>query len=146
MWHGSKNLGKKIVQASQKKSCKSLVTWTKDICNHFWFCAKTASTFNDFFDIRNADGEVEYKRLFNKKSRQWRLYALRVEKDYAYIELQRAILQCRISSGKGMPKKMPQRHDDPLLAYGLLPAVPRPPKEELLQTQVSRGIGKEVQK
>ncbi|CAL9697748.1 unnamed protein product [Knipowitschia caucasica] len=256
MWHGSKNLGKKIVQASQKKSCKSLVTWTKDICNHFWFCAKTASTFNDFFDMwsgvlhhvtgehewtlgacyhgplsddrdktlivkgseahealsgivlnerwlrdvekfltfrctselesfhnhilmyagkrfgfshkvyeartflagldynhhvhrpvrRNADGEVEYKRLFNKKSRQWRLYALRVEKDYAYIELQRAILQCRISSGKGMPKKMPQRHDDPLLAYGLLPAVPRPPKEELLQTQVSRGIGKEVQK
>uniref|UniRef100_A0AAV2LXL5 Uncharacterized protein n=1 Tax=Knipowitschia caucasica TaxID=637954 RepID=A0AAV2LXL5_KNICA len=208
MWHGSKDLGKKIYKASQKKNCKSLSTWTKDICNHFWFCAKTASTFDDFFDmwrgvlhhvtgehewslgacyhgplpddkdkplivkgseahtalteivwnerwlkdvvkfltfrstselesfhnhilmytgkafgfshkvyeartflagldynhhvhrpvLRNADGKVEYKRVFNKKSRQWRLYALKVEKDYAYIEdLQRAILQCWMS-------------------------------------------------
>ncbi|XP_037623771.1 uncharacterized protein LOC119487169 [Sebastes umbrosus] len=65
MWHGSKNLGKKIHQASQQKGCSILLIWSKDVCNHFWFCAKMSATYDDFFDmwaglLHHVTGEHEW--------------------------------------------------------------------------------------
>ncbi|XP_013884308.1 uncharacterized protein LOC106532736, partial [Austrofundulus limnaeus] len=51
MWHGSKNLGKKIQAAGQQRGCSILLQWNKDICNHFWFCCKTAENYDEFFDM-----------------------------------------------------------------------------------------------
>uniref|UniRef100_A0AAV2K9F8 Uncharacterized protein n=1 Tax=Knipowitschia caucasica TaxID=637954 RepID=A0AAV2K9F8_KNICA len=36
MWHGAKNLGKRIHASGQQRDCKILLQWKKDICNHFW--------------------------------------------------------------------------------------------------------------
>ncbi|KAL7405340.1 hypothetical protein ABVT39_027446 [Epinephelus coioides] len=42
---------------------------------------------------RMADGSIQYGKVYNKKSRKWSLYTLKVEKDYSYIvDLQSAIL------------------------------------------------------
>lgn len=60
MWHGSKNLGKKIHQAGQKKGRSILLRWIKDVCNHFWFCAKMADNYDDFFDMWS--GVLHYVR------------------------------------------------------------------------------------
>ncbi|KAK1874899.1 tRNA (uracil-5-)-methyltransferase like A [Dissostichus eleginoides] len=49
IWHGSKNLGKKVLTAGQQKGCSILEMWNKDICNHFWYCCKTADHYEDFF-------------------------------------------------------------------------------------------------
>lgn len=48
IWHGCKNLGKKIIQAGQEKTKHPLLQWTREIVNHFWFCADTAETENEF--------------------------------------------------------------------------------------------------
>lgn len=213
MWHGSKNLGKKIQQASEQKGCSILLIWSKDVCNHFWFCAKMSANYDDFFDMwvgilhhvtgehewalgachhgpssdnedkewigkgsaahralteivlnarwlgevvkylgfrstaelesfhnhilmyaskrfsftppvysartllagldynhhvhrpvqRKADGSIEYRKLFNKKSQKWSLYTTKVDKDYGYIpHLQRAILRSRTTADGGI--------------------------------------------
>lgn len=44
------------IQAGQQKGCAILQMWNKDICNHFWYCCKTADTYEEFivsifFDI-----------------------------------------------------------------------------------------------
>ncbi|KAL0973308.1 hypothetical protein UPYG_G00201760 [Umbra pygmaea] len=51
IWHGSKNLSKEIHAAGQQKGCAILRIWNKDICNHFWYCCKTADTYEEFIDI-----------------------------------------------------------------------------------------------
>ncbi|XP_052395616.1 uncharacterized protein LOC127943302 [Carassius gibelio] len=51
VWHGSKNLSKKIHAAGQQKGCAILQMWNKDICNHFWYCCKTADTYEEFIDM-----------------------------------------------------------------------------------------------
>ncbi|XP_059400179.1 uncharacterized protein LOC132131987 [Carassius carassius] len=51
VWHGSKNLSKKIHAAGQQKGCAILQMWNKDICNHFWDCCKTADTYEEFIDM-----------------------------------------------------------------------------------------------
>ncbi|XP_065103967.1 uncharacterized protein [Paramisgurnus dabryanus] len=51
MWHGSKSLAKKIQSAGQQRGCKELVNWTKDICNHFWYCCKSTETYEEFFEL-----------------------------------------------------------------------------------------------
>ncbi|XP_059424614.1 uncharacterized protein LOC132158984 [Carassius carassius] len=48
MWHGAKNLAKKITTAGQLSGQKILLKWTKDIVNHFWYCCKTAETDGHF--------------------------------------------------------------------------------------------------
>uniref|UniRef100_A0AAV2JJ72 Uncharacterized protein n=1 Tax=Knipowitschia caucasica TaxID=637954 RepID=A0AAV2JJ72_KNICA len=90
-------------------------------------------------------GKIQYKTLYNKRSRQWSLYADKVLKDYSYIkDLQNKVLQCRISTGKGIPKRT-LRDNDPR-RLGLVPSAPRPTTEELLQAHVSRGLGDVHQK
>ncbi|KAK5876300.1 hypothetical protein CesoFtcFv8_025667 [Champsocephalus esox] len=51
IWHGSRDLGKKVLTAGQQKGCSILQMWNKDICNHFWYCCKTADHYEDFFDM-----------------------------------------------------------------------------------------------
>ena len=71
------------------------------------------------------------------------VYALhsKASKTYGYIpELQAMILQKRLA-GKGMPRRRTLRPDDPR-RYGPLPPVPAPTIEELLHTQVRRGLGR----
>lgn len=69
------------------------------------------------------------------------LYTKKTSKTYGYIpELQTKILQKRLA-GKGTPRRRSLRPDDPR-KYGPLPPVPAPTKEELLRTQVRRGLGR----
>ncbi|XP_052694407.1 uncharacterized protein LOC128172674 [Crassostrea angulata] len=51
IWHGSKNLGKKIIQAGQEKTKKPLLSWAREVVNHFWFCSATANTEEDFIGM-----------------------------------------------------------------------------------------------
>ncbi|KAK0147524.1 hypothetical protein N1851_012996 [Merluccius polli] len=51
MWHGAKNLAKKIHAAAQVKGQSSLSYWLKDVVNHFWWCCKTADSFEEFLDL-----------------------------------------------------------------------------------------------
>uniref|UniRef100_A0AAV2J8S4 Uncharacterized protein n=1 Tax=Knipowitschia caucasica TaxID=637954 RepID=A0AAV2J8S4_KNICA len=51
MWHGAKNLGKRIHASGQQRDCKILLQWKKDICNHFWFCCKVADNYERFFPM-----------------------------------------------------------------------------------------------
>ncbi|KAI3366158.1 hypothetical protein L3Q82_009982, partial [Scortum barcoo] len=65
MWHGSKNLGKKIYAAGQLWGCSILLQWNKDICNHFWYCCKMAENYDDFYDmwiglLHHVTGEHEW--------------------------------------------------------------------------------------
>ncbi|XP_074476528.1 uncharacterized protein LOC141758774 isoform X2 [Sebastes fasciatus] len=90
---------------------------------------------------RKADGSIEYRKLYNKKSRKWSLYTMKVDKDYGYIpDLQRAILRSRTTADRGMTRVRRQRPDDPR-QYGVLCGIPPPTTEELLHTQVSRRQG-----
>ncbi|XP_069108222.1 uncharacterized protein [Argopecten irradians] len=51
VWHGAKNLGKKINAASQQKEAKDLQKWTSHITNHFWHACKEAKDEYDFRGI-----------------------------------------------------------------------------------------------
>lgn len=37
-----------ITGAGQEKTKRPLLQWTREIVNHFWFCADTAETENEF--------------------------------------------------------------------------------------------------
>lgn len=85
---------------------------------------------------------IRYRKLFNKKSRKWSLYAVKEDKDYSYIpDLQSAVVRKRVSSGHGLPRVSKKRPDDPR-QHGVLSGVPAPSTQELLEKQVSRGLGK----
>ncbi|CAG2236263.1 unnamed protein product [Mytilus edulis] len=49
IWHGAKNLGKKVVKVAQEqKANKPLLEWSRDIVNHFWHCADISTTEQEF--------------------------------------------------------------------------------------------------
>lgn len=94
-----------------------------------------------YHQAHNLFCDGRYGKVYNKKSRKWSLYTLKVEKDYSYIvDLQSAILRCRLSATKGLPRTAKKRPDDPR-QHGVLSGVPAPSTQELLQTQLSRGQG-----
>ncbi|XP_052097349.1 uncharacterized protein LOC127732344 [Mytilus californianus] len=51
VWHGTKNLGKKLTKISQEKENKELLVWIKDIVNHYWHTAEVATTSEEFLDV-----------------------------------------------------------------------------------------------
>eukprot|EP00105_Crassostrea_gigas_P038421 XP_019922569.1 PREDICTED: uncharacterized protein LOC105327681 [Crassostrea gigas] len=51
IWHGSKNLGKKLLKAGQEKTKKPLLQWTREVVNHFWYCSASANTVEEFIGI-----------------------------------------------------------------------------------------------
>ncbi|XP_044034394.1 uncharacterized protein LOC122867536 isoform X2 [Siniperca chuatsi] len=51
MWHGAKNLAKKIAAAAKIRGQSILLIWLKDIVNHFWWCCKTAHTSEQFLAL-----------------------------------------------------------------------------------------------
>lgn len=51
IWHSSKNLRKKIIQAGQEKTKKPLLSWAREVVNHFWFCSATANTEEDLIGM-----------------------------------------------------------------------------------------------
>ncbi|XP_049420242.1 uncharacterized protein LOC125881220 [Epinephelus fuscoguttatus] len=51
MWHGAKNLAKKISTAGKVKGQNLLLHWLRDIVNHFWWSCKTAETYEQFFAL-----------------------------------------------------------------------------------------------
>ncbi|XP_026133574.1 uncharacterized protein LOC113112325 isoform X2 [Carassius auratus] len=90
-------------------------------------------------ELCKSDGSKQYRRLYKKNARRYMLYTRKTSKMYGYIpELQAMILQKRLA-GKGMPRRRTLRPDDPR-RYGPLPPVPAPTIEELLHTQVRRGL------
>ncbi len=69
------------------------------------------------------------------------LYALKCGKTYHYIPaLQERIVKRRITSEVGMPRRRTLRLDDPR-RLGVVPPLPPPAISELVQMQVSRGVG-----
>lgn len=81
-----------------------------------------------------------YKRYYNKKSKNWSVYAVKEAKTYAYIpELQRKILQKRIDSGRGLPRKVTLDEDDPEHLGLVNTAETPPPTAELVARHLSRG-------
>ncbi|XP_075931630.1 uncharacterized protein LOC142931561 isoform X2 [Anarhichas minor] len=51
VWHGAKQLAQQIAAAAQVHGHAVLLSWLKDIVNHFWWCCKTADTKQDFSDL-----------------------------------------------------------------------------------------------
>ncbi|XP_030268504.1 uncharacterized protein LOC115579134 [Sparus aurata] len=255
VWHGAKNLSKKIAVAGKLKGQSILLHWLRDVVNHFWWCCKTADTFQQFLALwigvlhhvcnhhtwetgscqhdhledtqgkqwierdsqshkalvnivlnkrwqrsvhkylrfrstshlesfqnhilmyaskrqsftprvyesrvllaaldynfhrkrptyRTAEGQQVFRKKYNKNARRYSLYALKCEKSYCYIsELQARILNRRVTSGVGMPRKRTLRPDDPR-QLGVVAPIPPPPTSELVRTQVSRGLGSAFQ-
>ncbi|KAK7149285.1 hypothetical protein R3I94_008802 [Phoxinus phoxinus] len=84
-------------------------------------------------------GNVSQKRVYSKKSKRYRVYTVKEQKDYSNIpQLQTKILQSRLNSAGGLPRRRSLRPDDPR-AFGLLPGIVPPPTTELVQIQVCRG-------
>lgn len=48
IWHGTKNLGKKIIKVGQEKNKKDLLPWTKDVVNHYGYTANISNTKEEF--------------------------------------------------------------------------------------------------
>lgn len=93
---------------------------------------------------QRADGSDMYSRIFRKNAKRYSVYALKTAKTYAYIPvLQEEVVRCRLEANKGMPRTRTLRSDDPR-NLGRLPPVPPPPIEELVRTQVKRGLGPEL--
>lgn len=51
VWHGTKNLGKKLTKISQEKGNKELSGWVKDVVNHYWHSAEVSTTCEEFLDV-----------------------------------------------------------------------------------------------
>ncbi|XP_077092408.1 uncharacterized protein LOC143744606 [Siphateles boraxobius] len=94
---------------------------------------------------KRADGTEMYRRVYKKNAKQYSVYARKTPKSYSYIgELQTLVVRCRLESGSGIPRTRTLRPDDPR-RLGLLPPVPPPPTAELVQRQVRRGLGTDLQ-
>ncbi|XP_061566781.1 uncharacterized protein LOC133420914 [Cololabis saira] len=48
IWHAAKSLGKKLRRAGTVREQSELLPWIRHIVNHFWYCAKQASSVEDF--------------------------------------------------------------------------------------------------
>lgn len=89
----------------------------------------------------NKNGQKIFRRQFQKKTGRWTVYALKVAKDYNYIpDLQAEIVRRRLQADVGMPRRRVRRPEDPR-TLGLLPSVPPPSIDSILESHVSRGIG-----
>ncbi|XP_028425707.1 uncharacterized protein LOC114549554 isoform X1 [Perca flavescens] len=91
--------------------------------------------------LSNKEGQMIFRRQYQKKSGRWTVYSLKVVKDYSYIpDLQAAILRKRLHSERGLPRRRILRPDDPR-TLGLLPNVPPPSIDTIIESHVSRGLG-----
>ncbi|XP_070555346.1 uncharacterized protein [Ptychodera flava] len=43
LWHGGKNIHRKVIEASKAKNCKDLLPWAAAVRNHFWYAAREAN-------------------------------------------------------------------------------------------------------
>nr|XP_033486525.1 uncharacterized protein LOC117259352 isoform X2 [Epinephelus lanceolatus] len=48
IWHNAKNLGKKLRRAGTVRDQSEILPWIRDSVNHFWYCAKQASSVEQF--------------------------------------------------------------------------------------------------
>ncbi|KAL7389630.1 hypothetical protein ABVT39_007412 [Epinephelus coioides] len=164
MWHGSKNLAKKI-------SADLWLSLLHHVVNgHCWVLGRyqhealeTSSTkqwlkkgskalealqdiMMDKRWLKRVDKYLTFRvrRLYKKNARRWSVYAVKEVKKYDHIpSLQVHILSKRLAEG-GLPLLRPLRPEDPR-RLGLVPAIPPPPVEDLLQTQAKRGLGPALQ-
>ncbi|XP_077371760.1 uncharacterized protein LOC144015549 isoform X2 [Festucalex cinctus] len=91
--------------------------------------------------LTTSEGNKIFRRKYNKNARRYTLYALKEGISYKYItDLQEKIINGRLSSQVGMPRRRTLRMEDPR-RLGVVPPVPPPTISELQQTQVSRGLG-----
>ncbi|XP_045924706.1 uncharacterized protein LOC123982847 [Micropterus dolomieu] len=124
MWHGAKNLVKKIAAAlwlGITHHVCDIYTWTNRRCQHGYLKERKAWIQRAFRCHKALVDNVlnerwlkdvhkylrfSFRRLHKKNSRRHRLYALKSEKPYAYIsELQARIVKRRITIGVGMPRR-----------------------------------------
>ncbi|KAA0722789.1 hypothetical protein E1301_Tti008711 [Triplophysa tibetana] len=99
MWHGAKNLAKKIAAAAKIKGQSILLV--ERYCEPFLVVLQ---------DSRHVSG-LCFKRLYKKNARRYSVYALKSEKTYGYIsELQGQILNNRLTCEAGISLQLPQVH------------------------------------
>ncbi|VDI48769.1 Hypothetical predicted protein, partial [Mytilus galloprovincialis] len=78
IWHGAKNLGKKVVKVAQEqKANKPLLEWSRDIVNHFWHCADISTTEQEFIHqwmiaySDTAGNECKHGPLSSEREKGW---------------------------------------------------------------------------
>ncbi|XP_028391354.1 uncharacterized protein LOC114516154 isoform X1 [Dendronephthya gigantea] len=52
VWHGAKNIAKKITTAAKSKDNADLTLWAPSIRNHFWYCSKTCANDSKNLKVR----------------------------------------------------------------------------------------------
>ncbi|XP_071505696.1 uncharacterized protein [Diadema antillarum] len=52
VWHGAKNLGKKLTKAAAKSATRKLLFWVRHILLHFWFCSRTCGGDQQMFKAK----------------------------------------------------------------------------------------------
>ncbi|XP_028418570.1 uncharacterized protein LOC114544015 isoform X1 [Dendronephthya gigantea] len=52
VWHGAKNIAKKITTAAKSKDNADLTLWAPSIRNHFWCCSKTCANDSKNLKVR----------------------------------------------------------------------------------------------
>ena len=61
VWHGAKNFGKRLTKLAKTKGNAALLPWVTDIVNHFWFCCKESSSYEEFMVSK-----TQFKLIFGK--------------------------------------------------------------------------------
>ena len=80
-----------------------------------------------------------YRKVYNKRSKQWNVVPEREPKGYGYIvQLQRSILEGRIQDRHPVSRKRGLKPDDPRRISASIAAVPPPPTQELVSRHKSR--------
>ncbi|XP_035485766.2 uncharacterized protein LOC118307062 [Scophthalmus maximus] len=78
IWHGAKNLSKKIAVAGKLKGQSILLHWLRDVVNHVWWCCKTADTYQQFLALWIGvlhhtweTGSCQHDQLEDTQGKQW---------------------------------------------------------------------------
>ncbi|CAM4570179.1 unnamed protein product [Leuciscus chuanchicus] len=123
IWHAAKSLNKrlrrKLDEDSQNKpwiiqGSAAHKALTAVVLEKRWLTlVKKFLNFRMTNDKHKLFVLSSYRQKYNKKSKSWSVYTMKV-KQYTYIpEIQRAILARRLGSGSGLPRKQTLRPDDP---------------------------------
>lgn len=51
MWHAAKSLAKRLHAAGMAADQSEILDWLRDIVDHFWYCCKEASTYEQFMNL-----------------------------------------------------------------------------------------------
>ena len=124
--------------------CRNTSLFTFLLCSNYFVlvCVQFVSMCSEYVTFNSWHlCNYSFRRQYNKNARRYSLYVLKCGKTYDYIpDLQARIVKRRVTSEAGMPRRRTLRLDDPR-RLGVVPPIPPPAMSELMQSQVSRGLG-----